>query len=221
MQVKSFGCSFIYGSDLIDDPCGFETISPYNNITRKSTRTWPSLLAQNANLDYQCYASPGIGNLQIAERVLTEINKDATFFIIGWTWVDRFDYVSTTDNKWKTLLPANQSPDSEFYFKKLNSQYADKLNSLILINTVLTALKNSSHKFLMTYQDELLFETEWHNSPAVEYLQQQIKPSMAKFEGKTFLEWSRDHGYKISPNMHPLEDAHRAGAELMKNYFLV
>lgn len=215
MKVKSFGCSFIYGSELHDDRGGL--------LDYPSQLTWPALLAQTNNLGYQCFARPGAGNMRIAESVLNEISSGPSYFVIGWTWIDRFDYRGSDPYKqnWETIRPSGDTKHSRYYYKYFNDQYSDKLSSLILINTVLTALKNSSHKFLMTYQDELLFETAWHTSPAVEYLQQQIKPAMTKFNDKTFLDWSRECGYKISPNMHPLEDAHRAGAELMKNYFLV
>ena len=63
MMLKSFGCSFIYGSDLSDDGKGFPLASP-------SKLSWPSLLAQSLNYTYECYARPGSGNLRILEKVL-------------------------------------------------------------------------------------------------------------------------------------------------------
>jgi hypothetical protein len=56
MKLKSFGCSFTYGSDLHD--CDI----PQWGASRQ---TWPALLAKNHNLEYECHAHPGIGNLQI------------------------------------------------------------------------------------------------------------------------------------------------------------
>lgn len=213
MNVKSFGCSFIYGSELADDPKGF--------LRKKaSLLTWPARYAKKLSKDYQCFARPGIGNLQIAESVIHEIDKEPSIFIIGWTWIDRFDYQSI-DEHWQTIRPTSDSVHSEFYYKNLHSQYRDKLTSLIAINSTVQLLKNSNHKFIMTYQDELLFETDWHTSAAIETLQKNIQPYMTKFDGKTFLNWSQDSGYKISPNMHPLEDAHRAAADLLESYNLV
>ena len=213
MEVKSFGCSFIYGSDLQDDPRGF-------GFLRGSRHAWPALISKKINLRHKCYAKPGIGNLQIAETILKEIDKEPSIFIIGWTWIDRFDYTSILDT-WQTISPMPRSKHSEFYYKNLHSQYCDKLTSLIAINSTLELLKNSNHKFIMTYQDELLFETKWHTSAAIETLQKNIQPHMTTFNGKTFLDWSRDCGYKISPKMHPLEDAHRAAADLIESYNLV
>lgn len=49
----------------------------------------------------------------------------------------------------------------------------------------------------------------------IQLMQQQTWPVMQNFDGRTFLEWSRDHGYKITPlpGDHPLEQAHQAAAE--------
>lgn len=215
MNVKSFGCSFIFGSELSDAATDYMT-----SMNFPSRLTWPALLAKSNNLKYQCFANPGIGNLQIAESIINEIDKESSIFIIGWTWIDRFDY-RLSDESWQTIRPTSESNHSDFYYKNLHSQYRDKLTSLIAINTVVELLKNSNHKFIMTYQDELLFETEWHTSAAIETLQKNIQPHMTKFNGKTFLDWSQDCGYKISPNLHPLEDAHRAAAELIESYNLV
>lgn len=213
MNVKSFGCSFIYGSDLADDPKGY-------GYYQGSQFSWPALIAKKLNLTYKCNAFPGIGNLQIAESIFREIDKEPSIFIIGWTWIDRFDYQSI-DERWHTIRPSLDSVHSDFYYKNLHSQYRDKLTSLIAINSTVELLKNNNHKFIMTYQDELLFETDWHTSAAIETLQNNVRPYMTKFDSKTFLNWSQDCGYKISPNMHPLEDAHRAAANLIESYNLV
>ena len=75
MNLKSFGCSFIYGSELSDE-------IPNNTHRHHSKLTWPGQLAQHLNYDYLCYARPGAGNLQIAEQVLTHIatNKKTALF---------------------------------------------------------------------------------------------------------------------------------------------
>ena len=100
MQLKSFGCSFIYGSELAD--ASANKIIPSNN-------TWAAHLAGHLNYNYKCYARPGGGNLQILERVLREISggKQA-LYIIGWTWIERFDYEDNdprrTPNEWKRYV---------------------------------------------------------------------------------------------------------------------
>ena len=67
----------------------------------------------------------------------------------------------------------------------------------------------------MTYQDELMFDQRWNYTPAVLDLQNYIRPHMTQFEGKTFLDWSRSHGFAESPDWHPLEQAHQAAADYM------
>jgi hypothetical protein len=73
----------------------------------------------------------------------------------------------------------------------------------------------------MTYMDDLIFEAEWHVSPAVTELQNYIKPHMTNFEGQDFLDWSRKKGYPISDTWHPLEEAHAAAADYLINQGLL
>jgi hypothetical protein len=112
-------------------------------------------------------------------------------------------------------MPVDTSDQAKLYYKHLHSQYRDKLTTLIHIKTVLDALQAVNAKFIMTYMDALIFETQWHCSPAVSYLQNSIRDSMTDFESKTFLEFSRSHGFPISDTWHPLESAHQAGFELI------
>ena len=113
MNLKSFGCSFIYGSELSDeiiyDPSKHR--SP-----RHSKSTWPAHLARHLNYDYQCYARPGAGNLQIAERVLSHLATNETaLFVINWTFIDRFDYFDINNptrffnNTWSTIMPVDET----------------------------------------------------------------------------------------------------------------
>jgi hypothetical protein len=207
-MLKSFGCSFIFGSDLADDGRN----GPYATYSKL---TWPALIAKQLGIDYACYARPGAGNMRILERVLTQAaSNEQDLFVIGWTWIDRFDYTDTQDS-WKTILPVDTTPESDFYYRNLHSQYRDKLMTLICIQTAIDALNKKQIPFIMTYMDELIFETEWHATPAVTDLQQQIRDYMSAFEGKTFLDWSRSNNYPISSTLHPLEAAHDAGAKYM------
>ena len=204
-KIKSFGCSFIFGSDLADT-------GPYANY---STLTWPAQLAKKLKLDYSCYAWPGSGNMRILESVLSQAaNGDQDLFVIGWSWIDRFDYTDTQDS-WKTILPVDTTREADFYYRNLHSQYRDKLMTLICIRTAIDVLNQKQIPFIMTYMDELTFETEWHTTPAVTDLQQQMRDYMTTFDGETFLDWSRKKNYPISETLHPLEAAHEAGAKYM------
>jgi len=222
MKLKSFGCSFIFGTDLSDDGRDLP-------IPTSSNLTWPAHLARALNYDYECYARPGSGNLQIAERVLSHAaNNDLAFFVIGWSWVDRFDYTNSTISNtpiqskwtnWRTLMPIDDSQLAQTYYKGLHSEFKDKLCSLINIKLVIDTLNQKHIPFLMTYMDELLFDQRWNCTPAVIELQNFIRPCMTQFEGQSFLDWSRKNGYVVSDTLHPLEQAHRAAANYMIKTF--
>ena len=215
MKVKSFGCSFIYGSELADDPVGRRILPP-------SKLAWPSLVAQHMNLPYQSYAFPGSGNLRILEQLMSQASSDdPALFIVGWSWIDRFDYVDEPDqytrHPWKTLAPGNTTDLSRLYFKNFHTQIRDKLVTLSYIKLAIDTLKQKNHSFIMTYMDDLIFETEYHYTPAITDMQDYIRPYMSNFEGMSILDWSRKHGYEISAAWHPLEQAHAAAGQHIVN----
>jgi hypothetical protein len=215
MLIKSFGCSFIFGADLAD-----QIISTDNgNHSRPSQLSWPALFSKQQGHYHRCYAQSGSGNLAIADRVLREVAQDVTaLFIVGWTWVDRFDYIDK-DQGWSTIRPGATSDVAKTYYQELHSETRDKLASLMSIRTVIDSLRERNFSFIMTYQDELLFDRTYNTTPTITTLQDYVEPYMTQFEGKTFLNWSRERGYPESDNWHPLEQAHVAGAELMVQMF--
>jgi hypothetical protein len=159
-------------------------------------------------------------------------NPEVSTFVVGWTWIDRFDYTVPLTNKvirfnlvgdeqWKTVMPMNQDTVATMYYRDLHSQLRDKLTTLIYIKTAIDTLKQKNIPFVMTYMDELMFETQWHVTPAIVDLQNYIRPHMTQFDNKTFLEFSKEKGFPISETLHPLEAAHQAGFELIKSYNLV
>jgi len=142
-------------------------------------------------------------------------------FVIGWSWIDRFDHHKGTNawQPWKTILPGEVDKLSQTYYKHLHTEYSDKLNSLINIKLVIDILLQHNVRFLMTFIDDLMFDQKFHTSPAVTHLQSCILPYMTTFEGKTFLEWSKQKGFAESATRHPLEEAHRAAADYMITVF--
>lgn len=219
MRLKSFGCSFIYGTDLADDGKGTYRPTP-------SKFTWPSLLAQRHGWDYSCYARPGSSNLEITEQLLSQlVDVEPAFYIIGWSWIDRFGYTVDVDtfwkNPWRTVMPINTDSAAETYYKHYHSEYRDKLTSLINVKTAIDSLKASGNRFIMTYMDDLMFDQRWNTSPAVSALQGYCEPYMTRFDGKSFLEYSKEKGFEISPTLHPLEAAHESAFKLIDSYNLV
>jgi hypothetical protein len=198
MKLSGYGCSFIYGTDL-----------------SSTESTWPAIIARRLGYDYACHANPGSGNLQIMESVLKH-GLDDDFSVMSWTWIDRFDLINSDTESWETLRPVLDHEHAEYYFKNIHSQYRDMLTNLTYINTAMDFLISNNKKFLMTFMDHLILEKihpNWHDPLPIHYLQQKIIPYLKTFDGYTFLEWSRNHGFPVSDSWHPLEDAHQAAAE--------
>lgn len=211
MNLKSFGCSFIFGNELADD-------GRHGPYATPSQLTWPALLAKQLGRNYECFARPGAGNLQICEQVLNQIPSSASsdFFVIGWTWIDRFDYYDANFDRqkkrspWSTLMPIDESDLAKTYYKYLHSEYRDKLSTLNHIKLTIDSLNQAQIPFLMTFMDDLIFDKRWNISPAVSFLQDYSRKFMTQFEGLSFLDWSRQHNFAITQAWHPLEPAHEA-----------
>jgi hypothetical protein len=214
MKLKSFGCSFIFGSELSD----------ITNRTKKySQLTWPAIIAQRLELDYACYAKPGSGNLQILNNLLDQVAQHRNdVYIINWTFTNRWDYMYAGNNQWHSILPWDTHDRAEFYYRHFQAEHTDKLNNLIWINCAVQALQSVSAKFCMTYMDELLLDSRWNTGPGIAQLQQRVAPHLNLFDGATFVEWSQQNGYAISSQYHhPLEQAHVAAADYLLNHNLV
>jgi len=212
MNLKSFGCSFIFGSELAD-------IGSTKLYARGSQLTWPALLAKELGYGYRTYSRPGSGNLQIAERAMCELaSTEPALYVIGWTWIDRFDYqdgkpTPWPGTPWSTILPVDDTELSRTYYRELHSDYRDKLTTLMTIRLTIDTLREKNLPFIMTYVDELMFDCKHNVSPAITALQDYIRPYMTTFEGLTFLDWSRNRGFPETEQWHPLEPAHAAAAD--------
>lgn len=224
MKLKSFGCSFIFGTDLHDDGRDL----PYATFSR---HTWPALLAQHLGYVYECYAEPGAGNLQIWENIANAIaSKEHALYVIGWTWIDRFDYIEDHGIRsparsprwlgrtpWKTIMPIDQDSTAEIYYRELHSEHLDKMKSLLYVKSAIDLLVQNRCQFIMTSMDDLLLDQRWNFSQGMLPMQEFVRPYLSSFNGQTFLEHSRTNGHEISATLHPLESAHRDAADLLIN----
>lgn len=215
MKLKSFGCSFIFGTDLHDDGSG-------SDYAKFSNFTYPALIAQALGYSYECYARAGAGNLQILQKLIDEISKkDADLYIINWTWIDRFSYIDENQRHdrnplgWQTIMPVGNDKATEFYYRNLHSELRDKLTSLVFIKTAVDSLLQNNCAFVMTSTDSLLLDQRWNITPGMQDIQKYISPYFSSFGGMSFLDWAKQQGFKISDTLHPLEDAHRAAADLI------
>jgi hypothetical protein len=196
MKIQSFGCSFLAGDELSDP-----------------TQTWPAIIAQRLGLGHDNHARGGVGNLRICHRVLHHARNSDTIVIVNWTFADRVD-LNPGNHRWKTIRPGETIPLNEIYYKHLQSDWQDKLNSLIWVSTAIEYLQDQKIPFLMTYMDHLLFEQRpSDNSHAIRYLQSKISPHLRNFDGDNFLEWSKKKQFLITERNHPMDTAHHAAAD--------
>jgi hypothetical protein len=179
--------------------------------------TWPAVLASKLDLVYKCHARPCAGNLEILENILNEAQTSNGIYLICWTFIDRFSVYEkgSIAPSWKTILPTDSNKVSDIYYKQIHSEYADKLVNLLYIKLAIQMLNEKNIPFVMICMDPLLFDSKWYVSPAIDKLQADIIPYITWFEGKTFLQWSQDQNYPISPGWHPLEQAHLAAADYL------
>lgn len=202
MQLKSFGCSLVFGTDLADDG--------RNGLRATASKhTWPALLAKKLNREYHCYARPGAGNLQILDTLLSHIDDSDTVYVIGWTYPNRRDY--RENQRWTALLPHENTQIARVYFSQLQDDYQDQLTVLIYIQTAISML--GKRKYIMVCQDHSVLVS--NGAPSAEALLAQIRPCITSFAGSSFVDWAHDNNYPISAAKHPLEAAHQAAAELI------
>lgn len=222
--IKSFGCSFVYGSDLFDSK-QFVPLFNYSVSMQPSLLTWPATIAKQLNLAYECYATPGQGNFKIYCDILANSYlNDQSVYLINWSWIDRFDYVNNIE-QWNTLRPAEDSELEKFYYRNIHSQLTDMISNATYIVSAAEHLKSLNCSYVMTYMNyDLLtpIDADWHDPRYLEVLQNKLKTILVDFDGKNFLDWSRDNNFAISDTWHPLEAAHAAAAEYwlptVKNY---
>lgn len=207
MTIKSFGCSFIWGSELPDERTG----------RHFSEKTWPALVAKHLSQPYRCYARAGVGNLYIAEKVLTQAAApNPGMFIINWTFIDRFDYTDPND-AWITCRPSETSTNNDYYYRNFHSQLRDKLTTLMYINLCIDTLQQKNIPFIMTAMDDLIFESKWHATPGMLDIQQRIKAHIIDFNGYNFVNWAANYGHPITQQGHLLESGHQACFDYIKS----
>jgi len=204
-SIKTFGDSFMYGSDLSDcDGTGMDNWSQL---------TWPALIAKDLDLTYDCFAQGARGNQFIAEWVIGQATNNS-LVIINWSWIDRFD-VHIVKGKVTTLMPGDDNTTALTYYKNLHSELNDKIRNLMFIHSTHCYLKNHNIPFISTLMDKLLFDTQWNTNPMIIRLQEQLQDDIVYFpDNQTFLEWSRANSYPESDNWHPLEQAHQVAADI-------
>jgi hypothetical protein len=99
----------VWGSELADSPhCGPDG---------HSRNTFPALLANDANIHYQCCAYPGNANNAISRSIITQIEQDSQpqIVLVMWTFTQRVEV--------RFSCLKNNLPTSSWY--SINSRHCD------------------------------------------------------------------------------------------------
>jgi hypothetical protein len=119
------------------------------------------------------------------------------------------------------VRPSAESGLSKVYYKHLHSQYTDKLRSLSMIDHSIRLLQDQKRKFIVTAQDPLILESDWHSDSAISMLQDSVEPHVTWFDHQSFYHWAKQNNHAVSNNWHPLESAHQAAFEYIRDQRLV
>ena len=217
-KIVSFGESFVFGSELADNKHG--------------DKSWIGQAAKKLGVEYETTAVPGCGNENITRQILTYFSDNPSenvLAVINWTWGARWDFYIPGIEQWTTLglscVPSKLEPFVgqseaekilEFYSKYPgHSTLWDKFRTLQTIYSAQQFLNYLNVPTIQTFMDYEMWETEWHAPDYIQTLQTLTKRPLQNFEGKNFLDWSRDHGFNVTePGWHPLEEAHSAACDL-------
>ena len=172
------GDSHIWGSELKD--------SPHGGINGYSRKTFPALLYDN----YSCVAYPGIGNREIAQRVINACDHNVncnskSIVLVCWTWATRDSEINSD----KTII------NLQDYLEQHNIPYLFIcVDNCIITNNTKIKWKN------------------WFFFPSGTQANETQSP-------RGFYQWAVENKYSMGADGHPLEDAHRDAAELIKEKF--
>lgn len=225
MKIVAAGDSFIWGSELAD--------SPHGGPNGYSRRTYSALLAEN--YEYVCAAYPGNANNAISRMAIDACAKHRDAFLITtWTYPQRFEFRFndkwTSINSWHTT----EKEFSEQYFKHVgNGEYYEIYSILKEIVFLQNYCQINSIPYMFLTADNCFYLHENYQrsrDSSIDNLYDQINWSnwfwfpigVEKHETQAprgFYQWAIENKYTVGPEGHPLEQAHRDAANLIKGKF--
>ena len=179
MIIVAGGDSMIWGSELEDSPHG-----GHNGYSRN---TFTALLADE---NYTCVAYPGIGNREIARRVIAAVEQliftnIPQIVLVCWTWPTRDNSINSDDS----ILELQQYLD----LHRIPYMFTCVDNCIITDNTKIDW-------------------TKWYLFPAGKESNETIAP-------RGFYQWAIENKYSMGSDGHPLEQAHHDASILIKEKF--
>jgi hypothetical protein len=227
MILVAGGDSFVWGSELAD--------SSHGGKDGYSSNTFAALLANQFEFKYKCAAYPGNSNNAIARTTMLACKQEENrvAVIVAWTFMPRFEFRFNHD--WESINPHNCKISlanfSDYFFKHVGHDIEyQSYNTLQSILTLQTYLKKYNIPYLFTAADnnfcsncdkltadtkilwELIDWNQWWFFP-------EAKENWLTTTPRGFYQWAAENKYSMGPQGHPLEDAHRDAALLIKEKF--
>ena len=227
-KIFAVGDSFTRGDELSD--CHHsDNIYPHETY---SLSTWPSLIAQDLNIDYECRAVGGRGNTWINWTVNQIVSRSQDcLVIVNWSYFGRFDFLDLDDH-WQTLTPSHNDISEKEYYKNIDNDLWNLNRNLQLMYSTFSMLENNAFDFISTCQDSAFKSTvdslrsvnpimghkNWKRSlkPLIDF----VVPRITEFEELSFRDWSSKHDFPIGPGGHPLEKAHIEAARYINTHVM-
>lgn len=196
-KIVSFGCSLVFGDELKD--CNT------NRVPRiYSKKTFPALIAEHCNKEYECQAISGGSNDRI-ERLLNDYlmtnENEKIGVVIGWTALQRREYnkdgeyfVLQPDKKEKlhpVLSKAHKTIVESYFFDDLLQELYQK------IYRTQNMLQNLDIPYVMV--NMMQWNEQRKNFEVLD---------LVDLYHQSFLAWAYTHKYPTGKLLHPLEEAH-------------
>ncbi len=218
-HLLAAGCSFIFGNDLADQ-----------QGTSPSISTFPALLANDLGLTYRCVAVPGSGSDSHVRQVIENVDQDTELVVVSWSYAGRFEF--DFDNLgWHSVRHLGSG---QFWATEMLEQFQRQFYGN------LTQRYQWYH-----YVKDIVFLQQWLTAKGIPYLFCNMDPDFSKKSIKNstfrtlyteidqdkwffwksgkknqgFRNWARNMGFEIAlEHLHPLEHAHRASFNLIKEH---
>ena len=228
MILVAAGDSFTWGSELADSRGG--------GPNGYSQNTYPALLAKEYSMAYYCAAYPGDANNAISRRAISacESNRQSKFLLVTWTYPQRAEFRFkdgwSSVNSWHT----NHQEFSENYFKHVgNNEYYEIYNVLKEIVYLQQYCECNDVPYLFMTADNHFYQHENYqrsHDTDIDNLYNQIDWSRwfwfdpgteanETLAPRGFYQWAVENKYSVGKQGHPLEQAHKDAAELIKEKF--
>ncbi len=188
-RLVAFGSSYTYGDGLPD------TFSNNNNPSRLA---WPSVLANELNLECVNMSSRGASNKKIWHDILNFKFKPDDIVFILWAFSNRYT-IFNSKSTFKNLMPSATDDliEADAYYRYIYTEYDSALSSKLYINHAnhLILSKNIKvYHLLLNAESKDLFELAGQTIDTIPLL----------------FEESYKKVYPLSlDNLHPGEECHK------------